>query len=33
MYRKMRRFKQKLTENECLEFSPVHMTGKIVNES
>ncbi len=47
MFRKMRRFKQQISDAEylekelnnafprvqCLEFSPEHMTGKLVNES
>ena len=33
MFRKMRRFKQQVTEAECIEFVSEHMTGKLVNES
>jgi hypothetical protein len=33
MFRSMRRFKQALTQEVCLELSVEHITGKLVNES
>ncbi len=33
MFREMRRFKQQVSEEECIELVPEHMTGKLVNES
>jgi hypothetical protein len=33
MFRSMRRFKQALPMEECLELTPEHITGKLVNES
>lgn len=33
MFREMRRKKQELSKEECLELTPDHITGKLVNES